>query len=102
MFGMGDSDESIDPLTSARGPYAFRHTPSFLLLILTRNLTGGYNFKGVTRWFAERADVILLFFDPDKPGIVVINPTTVMSTVNPIFRYYRRDSAGLDLFFEWS
>jgi len=76
MFGMGDSDESIDPLTSARGPYAFRHTPSFLLLILTRNLTGGYNFKGVTRWFAERADVILLFFDPDKPGIVVINPTT--------------------------
>lgn len=27
----------------------------------------GYDFKGVTRWFAERADVILLFFDPDKP-----------------------------------
>jgi hypothetical protein len=22
----------------------------------------------VTRWFADRADVILLFFDPDKPG----------------------------------
>lgn len=20
------------------------------------------------KWFAERADVILLFFDPDKPG----------------------------------
>eukprot|EP00514_Thraustochytrium_sp_LLF1b_P013646 CAMPEP_0184548036 /NCGR_PEP_ID=MMETSP0199_2-20130426/5954_1 /TAXON_ID=1112570 /ORGANISM="Thraustochytrium sp., Strain LLF1b" /LENGTH=548 /DNA_ID=CAMNT_0026942605 /DNA_START=41 /DNA_END=1687 /DNA_ORIENTATION=- len=28
----------------------------------------GYDFEGVTRWFAERADVILLFFDPDKPG----------------------------------
>jgi hypothetical protein len=28
----------------------------------------GYDFQGVTRWFAERADVILLFFDPDKPG----------------------------------
>ncbi len=28
----------------------------------------GYNFPGVVRWFAERADVILLFFDPDKPG----------------------------------
>eukprot|EP01138_Halocafeteria_seosinensis_P015039 gb/GECG01015351.1/.p1 GENE.gb/GECG01015351.1/~~gb/GECG01015351.1/.p1 ORF type:complete len:561 (+),score=54.51 gb/GECG01015351.1/:1-1683(+) len=28
----------------------------------------GYNFPGVIRWFAERADVILLFFDPDKPG----------------------------------
>lgn len=27
----------------------------------------GYDFQGVTRWFAERADVILLFFDPDKP-----------------------------------
>ena len=28
----------------------------------------GYDFMGVTKWFAERADVILLFFDPDKPG----------------------------------
>jgi hypothetical protein len=22
----------------------------------------------VVKWYAERADVILLFFDPDKPG----------------------------------
>lgn len=28
----------------------------------------GYDFEGVCKWFAERADVILLFFDPDKPG----------------------------------
>lgn len=28
----------------------------------------GYNFEGVVKWFAEKADVILLFFDPDKPG----------------------------------
>ncbi|CAM9418426.1 unnamed protein product [Chrysoparadoxa australica] len=28
----------------------------------------GYDFQGVVKWFAERADVILLFFDPDKPG----------------------------------
>jgi hypothetical protein len=31
-------------------------------------VTRGYNFPGVVRWFAERADVILLMFDPDKPG----------------------------------
>jgi len=28
----------------------------------------GYDFLGVTKWLAEHADVILLFFDPDKPG----------------------------------
>jgi len=28
----------------------------------------GYDFQGTVKWFAERADVILLFFDPDKPG----------------------------------
>ena len=28
----------------------------------------GYDFLRVTRWMAEHSDVILLFFDPDKPG----------------------------------
>ena len=28
----------------------------------------GYDFTGVVRWLANRADVVLLFFDPDKPG----------------------------------
>lgn len=28
----------------------------------------GYDFENVCRWYAERADLILLFFDPDKPG----------------------------------
>jgi uncharacterized membrane protein YgcG len=32
------------------------------------HLDRGYDFGGVCRWYADRADVILLFFDPDKPG----------------------------------
>lgn len=28
----------------------------------------GYDFVGVVRWLAERADIVCLFFDPDKPG----------------------------------
>lgn len=28
----------------------------------------GFDFKGVVRWFSERADLIMLFFDPERPG----------------------------------
>ena len=28
----------------------------------------GYDFTGVVRWLADRADIVCLFFDPDKPG----------------------------------
>lgn len=32
------------------------------------DISRGYDFAGVCQWLAERADLILLFFDPDKPG----------------------------------
>ena len=28
----------------------------------------GYDFPGVVSWFAQRADIVLVFCDPDKPG----------------------------------
>jgi hypothetical protein len=34
----------------------------------TTSMDRGYDFQNVVKWFAERADVVLLFFDPDKPG----------------------------------
>jgi hypothetical protein len=33
-----------------------------------RSKERGYDFAAVVKWFAERADVILLFQDPAKPG----------------------------------
>jgi hypothetical protein len=33
-----------------------------------REMDRGYDFTGVVRWCADRADIVLLFFDPDKPG----------------------------------
>lgn len=34
----------------------------------SREMDRGYDFTGVVRWCADRADIVLLFFDPDKPG----------------------------------
>ena len=28
----------------------------------------GYDFTAAVRWFAERCELVLMFFDPDKPG----------------------------------
>jgi hypothetical protein len=34
----------------------------------TSTMDRGYDFTGVVRWYADRADIVCLFFDPDKPG----------------------------------
>ena len=59
-----DSPGAIDsPIASTRGDGVVE---------LASARDRGYDFHSVVRWFAEHADVILLFFDPDKPvrGIV--------------------------------
>lgn len=58
-FMMVDSPGMIDSPVSAGGM-----TSSSDGAIMDR----GYDFQGVVRWFAERADIVMLFFDPDKPG----------------------------------
>ena len=37
--------------------------------ILIAEAGRGYDFSQVVKWYAERADVVFLFFDPDKPVI---------------------------------
>ncbi len=49
----GNVGGDLGPSTSS--PYGM-HT--------SKEMDRGYDFEGVVRWFAERADVILLFFDP--------------------------------------
>mmetsp|Transcript_17369 Transcript_17369/g.50515 ORF Transcript_17369/g.50515 Transcript_17369/m.50515 type:complete len:336 (-) Transcript_17369:949-1956(-) len=58
-FMMVDSPGMIDSPVSAEG---MRSSGDGAIM------DRGYDFQGVVRWFAERADVVMLFFDPDKPG----------------------------------
>ncbi|OQR97202.1 hypothetical protein THRCLA_07056 [Thraustotheca clavata] len=44
----------------------------------------GYDFKRVVRWFAERADIILLMFDPDKPGTTFETLDVLTSSLNHV------------------
>lgn len=45
-----------------------KHSSRYVFVPSVTGRDRGYDFMGVTRWFAEKADVILFFFDPDKPG----------------------------------
>lgn len=58
-FMMIDSPGMIDSPVSTSGVPGYAGGSS---------MDRGYDFQGVVRWFAQRADVVLLFFDPDKPG----------------------------------
>lgn len=61
-FMMVDSPGMIDSPASHEGMMLRRSKDDRALM------DRGYDFEGVVRWYSERADVILLFFDPDKPG----------------------------------
>ena len=64
-FMMVDSPGMIDSPTSYGGMSSSSSPDSKLM-------DRGYDFPGVVRWFAERADVVLLFFDPGTVNDVVL------------------------------
>lgn len=47
----------------------------------TENNSRGYSIEGVCRWYAEKADVVLLFLDPDKPGTTAETLTVLTSAL---------------------
>lgn len=62
-FMMVDSPGMIDSPASMGGMFQENTNADSV-----NSMDRGYDFPGVVRWFAERADIVLLFFDPDKPG----------------------------------
>lgn len=58
--GMIDSPAQLSGFMDAGAAGSSYHTSA----VMDR----GYDFVGVVRWLADRADIVCLFFDPDKPG----------------------------------
>jgi hypothetical protein len=56
-----DSPGMIDSPVNLSGMPQSYSTPG-------KSMDRGYDFQGVVRWYAERADVVLVLFDPSKPG----------------------------------
>ena len=65
-----DSPGMIDsPATSSSADVVSGFIDSYGASVPENNASErGYDFLRVTQWLAEHTDVILLFFDPDKPG----------------------------------
>ncbi len=46
--------------------------------------TRGYDFSAGVRWFAERADLVLVFFDPERPGTTAETMTELTDSLGRI------------------
>lgn len=57
-----------------------------------------YDFAAAVRWFAEKADLILLFFDPEKPGTTGETITVLTDSLAGIDHKLRIVMNKMDLF----
>jgi hypothetical protein len=57
-----------------------------------------YDFAAVVRWFAEKSDLILLFFDPEKPGTTGETITVLTDSLAGIDHKLRIVMNKMDLF----
>ncbi|TVR44357.1 MAG: GTPase [Planctomycetota bacterium] len=57
-----------------------------------------YDFPAVVRWFAQQADLVLLFFDPEKPGTTGETITILTESLSGIDNKLRIVMNKMDLF----